>query len=103
MHDAFGRLLVDPDRLPYRERVDAVRRLAGELLADPERTRQWLGRCLQRWLAEGGDLAAVLGLCAQRGSRVTPQSIVRAERAPPDAALGCRAGQRPPRRPRTAR
>jgi hypothetical protein len=79
MRDAFGRLIECPSRLPYSGRVDAARRLAGELLADTDRARQWLGRSLQSWLADGGDLADALGLVAPRGSRCTPQAIVRAE------------------------
>jgi hypothetical protein len=77
--DAFGRLLTDPARLSYADRVDIARNLAGELLADGGHDRKWLGRSLMRWLADGGDLAVELGLRTCKGSHRTPQAIVRGE------------------------
>lgn len=72
-HDAFGRLLVDPDELDQAGRVDVVRSLAGQLQASPAVEMRWLGRVIVKWLQEGEDLVALLGLRPARGSRATAQ------------------------------
>lgn len=78
-HNAFGDALHDPAQLSRAERIDLLRRQAGRLLADTSRESRWLGECLSRWLREGGELDAVLGVRAPRGSRVTPQARLRQE------------------------
>ena len=85
MFDAFGRLIADPERLPRDARILALRATAGELQASASPGARWLGRTLSLWLAEGGDLAAVLGVRPARGSRSTPQAMVRRDLQ--DAAL----------------
>jgi hypothetical protein len=85
--DAFGRLIVDPDELSYRERVDIARRLAGELQAENSIERRWFARNLTEALMSGRDLMASLGLRPPRGSRQTPAALIRAEQQ--DIAL-CR-------------
>lgn len=77
--DAFGRLICDPDDLPLRDRVDVLRRLAGQLQASASREQRWMGRALLTWLQDGGDLAAVLGLRPPRGSKATAQRLINAE------------------------
>lgn len=74
--DAFGRLLIDPDRLDLAGRVDCMRRAAGELTASGTPDSQWLGRALLRWLREGGDLLDALHMRPARGSTMTPQALV---------------------------
>lgn len=77
--DAFGRLLVDPDDLPQRDRVDVLRRLAGGLQASANRESAWLGRKLSEWLHDGigVDLVDALGLRPPKGSKATAQALVR--------------------------
>lgn len=83
---AFGRLIVDPDRLDFRGRVDVLRWLSGHLQAEPGLEARWLGRVLRAWLdGEDADLVRLLGLRVTRGCRVTAQAIVRQARH--DAAL----------------
>ena len=48
--DAFGRLVVAPERLSLVERVDALRRLAGSLQASPEAESRWMGESISTWL-----------------------------------------------------
>lgn len=74
---AFGK--VDPARLDRRGRIDALRRLAGGLQADATPDRRWLGEQIGRWLREGGDLDAVLGVRPRRGCTVTPQRSIERE------------------------
>lgn len=78
--DAFGRLIVDPDRLDLAGRVDCLRRAAGELQAGATFESRWLGRTIARWLTDGGDLEAVLGVRPPQGSKRTAQALVLAER-----------------------
>ncbi|HUG26217.1 hypothetical protein [Piscinibacter sp.] len=78
--DAFGRLLSSPSELDFVGRVDCLRRLAGELQAGLTVEARWLGRSLATWLADGGDLDAVLGVRAPQGSKRTAQALVLAER-----------------------
>lgn len=73
----FGR--PDPTRLDRRGRIDALRRLAGALQADAAPDRRWLGEQIGRWLREGGDLDAVLGVRPRRGCTVTPQRSIERE------------------------
>ena len=75
--NAFGDVLADPGQLSRAERIDLLRRQAGRLLADGNREARWVGERLQTWLASGGELDAVLGVRAPRGSRATPQERVR--------------------------
>lgn len=75
----FGRLLVDPARLSYAERVDVARGLSGTLQASADPGARWLGAGLSQWLQRGGSLEVVLGLRPPRGSHQTAQRIVRAE------------------------
>lgn len=77
--DAFNRLIVDPDELQQRDRVDVVRGLAGQLQAGDRIEARWLGRKLADWLQAGGDLADVLGLRPPKGSKTTAQRLIRAE------------------------
>lgn len=74
--NAFGDV-IDAGQLSRTERIDLLRRQAGRLLADGNREARWLGERLQTWLADGGELDAVLGVRAPRGSRATPQDRVR--------------------------
>lgn len=83
--DAFGRLIVDPDTLTHRARIDVLRGLAGELQAATSREARWLGQQLIAWLHDGGDLAQRLGVRPTPGSTATPQAVVRA--AERDAAV----------------
>ncbi len=75
--DAFGRLVVDPAKLSHAQRVDIARGLSGTLQAADDPGLRWLGAGLGEWLRRGGDLAAVLGLRPDRGSRGTAQEIMR--------------------------
>lgn len=75
--DAFGRLIVDPNALSHRARIDVLRRVAGELQAANSREARWLGQQLIGWLHDGGDLAQRLGVRPTPGSRATPQATVR--------------------------
>jgi hypothetical protein len=77
MRNAFGDLLADPGHLSRSDRIDLLRRQAGRLLADTSRESRWLGERLSAWLRDGGELDAVLGVRAPRGSRETPQARVR--------------------------
>ena len=79
MRNAFGVLLTRPEQLDMPDRVDCLRRLAGQLQAAGTLEEQWLGRSLSRWLQAGGDLVDVLGLRPPAGSRRTAQAIVAAE------------------------
>ena len=78
-HDAFGRLIVDPDRLPHRERIAVLRGLVGRLKADESLEISWLARGIDGWLAHGGNLETTLGLKPPRGSHCTAHRLVRAE------------------------
>lgn len=78
--NAFGALIVDPDELPQRDRVDVMRRLAGQLQAADTCEARWLGRKVQEWLQAGGDLVEQLGLRPPRGSKATAQALIRNER-----------------------
>jgi len=77
--NAFGDLIVPPERLTRRQRIDTLRKLAGALQADSRHDVQWLGRRLSAWLQDGGELDAMLGVRAERGSHHTPQHRVRRE------------------------
>jgi hypothetical protein len=80
MRNAFGHLLIRPEDLDFRGRVDCIRWLVGHLQAQPQAEVQWLGRTLRQWLEDGGDLAALLGVKPARGSRLTAQFLVRQAR-----------------------
>ena len=75
----FGRLLVDPPKLTFAERVDVTRQLSGTLQAHADLGMRWLGAGLSEWLQRGGSLEVVLGLRPPRGGHQTAQRIVRAE------------------------
>ncbi|HWV08748.1 MAG TPA: hypothetical protein VN156_04345 [Pseudomonas sp.] len=77
--NAFGDLLTNPAQLSRAERIDALRRVAGRLLAEDNREVRWLGECLGAWLQNGGELDAVIGVRPERGSRATAQAKVRQE------------------------
>lgn len=80
MHrDGFGRLCVDPAALSRVERIRELRRLAGRLQADDDRATAWVGHVLARWLRDGGDLAALFGVRAPRGSHATPVRMIERE------------------------
>jgi hypothetical protein len=74
--DAFGRLLSAPADLSMRQRVEALRRLSGELQAGSAEAR-WLGAVLVDWLQHGGELEQRLGVKARRGSHGNPAALVR--------------------------
>lgn len=76
-HDGFGRLITSPAHLTLRERVDALRRVAGELLAARGVEQRWLGTVLVDWLQRGGALEEALGVKPQRGCRNRPETLVR--------------------------
>lgn len=76
--NAFGDLLVDPDTLTQRERIDVVRRLAGRWQAAADRETAWFGRKVSLWLhgPADGDLTTVLGLRPPQGSRATAPAVM---------------------------
>ena len=76
--DPFFRT-INPRKQTLREYVDMVRRSSGRLLAAPDAESRWLGAGFTRWLSDGGDLLAVLGLRPPPGSRATVQQILRCE------------------------
>lgn len=78
MYDAFGRVL-DVGALPRVERIRELRRLAGRLQADSDPATAWFGRMLGQWLAAGGDLARVLNVRPERGSRMSAQRLIECE------------------------
>lgn len=79
--DVFRRLLVDPARLTRTERVNELRKLAAALQdGEPDpRAARWLGKALQDWLQDGGDLFDLLGVRPPPGSTKTPQRQVAQE------------------------
>lgn len=79
--DIFGRLLVDPPRLTRVERVYELRKLAAALQdGEPDsRAARWLGKALQDWLHNDGDLFDLLGVRPPRGSNLTPQRLIAQE------------------------
>ncbi|MEP7301717.1 MAG: hypothetical protein ABI699_09325 [Caldimonas sp.] len=77
--DAFGRLIVSPERLDFRGRVDCLRWLSGHLQADRHLEARWLGAALRIWLEHGGDLAALLGVRPEPGSTLTVQRLIALE------------------------
>lgn len=77
--NAFDVLLVRPEALTREQRVDCLRRLSGRLQAAHDLESEWLGRTLAQWLAGDGDLVALLGLAAPRGSRRTVAAIARTD------------------------
>lgn len=76
--NAFGDLLVDPDTLDQRKRIDVVRRLAGRWQAAADRETAWFGRKVSQWLhgPADGDLTAALGLRPPQGSRATAPAVM---------------------------
>ena len=68
---------MNPDKNRIVERVTLLRQLTGELQAGGSPAARWLGRTLATWLRTGGDLHRVLGIRPARGSRHTPQALVR--------------------------
>lgn len=77
--DPFGRSRLPDEPIDRAGRVLLLRVVAEALAAGdpvPAHAGDWLGRALLRWLADGGDLAAVLGVKAPRGSHHTPQRLV---------------------------
>lgn len=80
-HDIFGRLLVDPAYLTRTERVNELRKLAAALQCGKpdKRAARWLGKALQDWLQDGGDLFDLLGVRPPPGSNLTPQRQVAQE------------------------
>lgn len=75
--NAFGHLIGSPAEWTRAERIDELHRQSGRLLADRDAGARWLGAALQRWLSGGGDLVAVLGVRAPRGSHATPWNRAR--------------------------
>lgn len=73
----FGHLIGSPAEWTRAERVDELHRQSGRLLAATDAGSRWLGAALQRWLSGGGDLVAVLGVRAPRGSHATPWNRAR--------------------------
>lgn len=80
--NAFGRLIVDPDKLQHQEKLAAVSQLVAELLeGHPDmRTCQWLGRKLQDWMIRGGKIEQHLGLAPPPGSHATVRNIANKRR-----------------------
>ena len=78
--DAFGRLIVSPEALPLEQRIDAARRGAGQIQADPHPEARWIGEGVARLLRDGGDLATILGIRPPPGSRRTAHAVIRQER-----------------------
>ena len=83
--DAFGRLVVDPAKLPRASQINCLRVAAGQLQALDALELRWLGRVLAERLRQGGNLEVALGLRPPRGSRSTAQALAR--RADVDSAL----------------
>jgi len=78
--NAFGQLVVAPERLTREQRVDVLRRLSGRLQAARDLETNWLGSVLTQWLSAGaGDLLDALGLRPPPGSKRTVQAILRGE------------------------
>lgn len=77
--NAFDRVVADPLKCSQVERVALLQRLAAELQAEGPIDRQWLGRCLTKWLQGDGDLVHLLGLRQRRGSKLTAQRVVKLE------------------------
>lgn len=80
--NAFGRLLIDPGALDRRERIDELRRCAGQLQSgDPDpAVARWLGGRLLAWLHGGGKFERYVGIAAKRGSHATARRIIARER-----------------------
>jgi len=70
--DPWGRLVVEPDRLPMPARVDELRKVAGRLQAEQDRGARWVGQAFAAWLSgQAPTVEAALGV----GTR-TPQRLV---------------------------
>lgn len=82
MRNAFGDLLVDPDTLTQRERIDVVRRLAGRWQAAADRETAWFGRKVALWLSgpADGDLLRTLGLRPPAGSTLSAPALAARQR-----------------------
>lgn len=75
---AFGTPLVPPAQLTHAERVELLRAAIARMHygADPgPYALQWIAAGMGRWLSDGGDLAAHLGLRPPRGSRRTAAAL----------------------------
>lgn len=77
--NAFGQLLVDPDRLSMAVRVEELRRLAGVFQGLPDLGTRWLGRAVRTYLQTGCTLEAALRIVPEPGSRLTAAALVRRE------------------------
>ncbi len=67
--------------MTHAECIGLVRVCATSLRLAANPAHRWLGETLVAWLDGGGSLDAALGVKPPRGSRRTPQEIVRRELA----------------------